>query len=222
MKKGIVLLMCLLVFFLTTLASGADPKIKPQTKKGDAALLFCINGLGNFGVTGARAGYLVATDAGGNIIDQTPAGLGFKYFLSNNVALRMGVGLSTSSVTTETAGGDETEGSSMISLQANLEYHLFQVEAVTIYTGGGLFFTVAGTSQELGDNKTSNSASGIGLGGMLGAEFYPWRNVSFGAEYWLGYAKGSSKADNGVDETDGPSVSVLRVQAIGVILGIHF
>ena len=37
---------------------------------------------------------------------------------------------------------------------------------------------------------------GFGLAALLGAEFYPWQNVSLGAEYRAGFETGSNDTTN--------------------------
>ena len=221
MKKGMVVLACLALLITWNLALGADV-IKPQTNQGDKALLFTINGLGDFGVGGAPAGFLVYSDEGG-IGSESYTGVGFKTFISDGMAVRIGVGYSSTSMTTETGDGDVVNGLSMMTIQPAIEYHLYQAEAVSIYVGGGLSYTKFGISMEMPEmDKVTSSMSGIGVAGLLGAEFYPWKNVSFAAEYQLGYASGSSSSDDGTDKIDGPKVSMIGIHTIGVTLAVHF
>lgn len=221
MKKAMVLLVCGVVLSVLSSAVAAD-RIIPQIKLGDKALLFTVNGLGDFGVAGADAGTLVYTD-GDNIESDSYSGIGFKTFLADRIALRVGLCYSSGSITTETDAGDVVESVSMLALQPAIEYHLFLAEAVSIYTGGALSIARIGTKTEIPDTDASTiSASGLGIAGLLGAEFYPWKNVSFAAEYQLGYSSGSGKADNGTDEVEGPKAKVIGISTFGVTLGIHF
>jgi opacity protein-like surface antigen len=221
MKKAMLLLVCFALLISLGVAFGAD-KLAAQTNQGDKALLFTINGLGDFGIGGAPAGMLVY-ETDGSADFETYSGIGFKTFLSDGIALRIGLGYSSGSVTTKTDAGDEINSLSLMSIQPAIEYHLYQAEAVSIYTGAGISYTKYSMSSDVPDtDKITYSISGLGFAGLLGAEFYPWKNVSFGAEYQLGYASGSSKADNGTDNTDGPKASMIGIQTIGVTLGIHF
>ncbi len=221
MKRGILVLVGFSLMILLNSAFAAD-KIIPQIRQGDKALLFTINGLGSFGVDGANAGMLIEENSGD--IDTTPCyGVGFKSFISNRIALRVGLAYMKASVTTETDDGDEVDSRSLLSLQPAIEYHLWQSEAVSIYSGGLLQFTQFAASSEVPDaDEVTLSSSSLGFAALLGAEFYPWKNVSFAAEYQLGFASGSSKYDDGTDEIEGPKASMMGIHTVGVTVAFHF
>ncbi|HOY43296.1 MAG TPA: outer membrane beta-barrel protein [bacterium] len=221
MKRGILVLVSFTLFILLNSAFAAD-KIVPQIRQGDKALLFTINGLGSFGVNGANAGLLVEENSG-DVESSALYGLGFKTFISNRIALRVGLCYMGASVTTETDDGDEVESQSMLGLQPAIEYHLFQSEAVSIYTGGMISFSSYSAKSEVPDvDEVTFSSSSLGFGALLGAEFYPWKNVSFAAEYQLGFASGSGKYDDGTDEVEGPKASMKGINTVGVTIAFHF
>jgi len=127
------------------------------------------------------------------------------------------------SVTTETDDGDEVESGSMLSLQPAIEYHLFQSEAVSIYTGGAFSFsTFSAKSEEPNGDEITYSRSILAFAALLGAEFYPWKNVSFAAEYQIGYASGSSKLGSGPIKLEGPKTSIMGINTVGVTIAFHF
>ncbi len=221
MKKLVLLSLALSLLLLLSPVFGAD-KLQPKTQAGDKALLFTINGLGDFGVGGAPAGMLVWDSEDGIEVNHYQ-GLGFKTFLSDGIALRIGLAFASQGLTTETDDGDEENSYTVLSIQPAIEYHLYQAEAVSIYTGGGIYFAKATLSSKAPDTDDQTySMSSLGFAALVGAEFYPWKSVSLAAEYQLGYASGSSSYDNGTDKTDGPKAHVMGINALGVTLGIHF
>ncbi|HOT97278.1 MAG TPA: outer membrane beta-barrel protein [bacterium] len=221
MKKMVLLLLTFSLLLLLSPVAGAD-KLQPKTQAGDKALLFTINGLGDFGVGGAPAGMLVWDSEDG--VEMTHyQGLGFKTFLSDGIALRVGLCYASQGLTTETDDGDQERNSSVLSIQPAIEYHLYQAEAVSIYTGGGLYFAKSTMTHKAPDTEDQTySMSSLGFAGLIGAEFYPWKSVSLAAEYQIGYASGSSTYDDGTDKVDGPKAHMMGINTLGVTLGIHF
>ncbi|HNW61140.1 MAG TPA: outer membrane beta-barrel protein [bacterium] len=221
MKTVRFLLMSMALLLALSPAIGAD-KLQPKTQRGDKALLFTINGLGDFGISGAPAGMLVWDSEDGIEISHYQ-GIGFKTFLSDGLALRIGLSFASNGLTTETDAGDKEDSQSILSIQPAIEYHLYQAEAVSIYAGGGLYLARLKMSSKVPDvDEVSYTMSSLGFAGLIGAEFYPWKSVSLAAEYQIGYASGSSTYDDGTDETDGPKAKVMGINAIGVTLGVHF
>jgi opacity protein-like surface antigen len=229
MKKGMFVLFCLALFIVANVSLGANPPsniIKPKTQQGDMALLFTINGLGDFGVNGSETGYMIYP-SDEQVESDDYEGIGFKGFLRNRLALRLGVGFHRDAVNTEvsnTSGtGDEINAATSMSVQGGLEYHIYQAEAVTIYTGGLLGLARDSASLEEPDaDKSTSSATTISIDALIGAEFYPWKNLSFGAEYRAGAAFGTTKSESGDHSHDGPKSSCIGIGVFSVILGFHF
>jgi opacity protein-like surface antigen len=221
MKKILFLLLCLTLITALNVAWSAD-KIQPQISQGDKALLFTVNGLGDFGVQGAPAGMLVYATEGG-VEFSNYNGIGFKTFISDKMALRIGLGYAGSTITRETDDGDIESSLSLLCLQPAIEYHMFQADAVSIYTGAGVFYAKSGATEKAPDvDDVTYSMSSFGVAGLVGAEFYPWKNLSLAAEYQIGFVNGSSSYDDGTDEVDGPKAKLLGISAVGVTLAFHF
>jgi len=249
MKK--VLLPLLLVLLVASFTQAADD-IHAMTAQGDKALLFSVSGLGYFGVDGNQAGmspltmYMLAlalegnSDEIGNINLSSSAlysrGLGFLYYFGDNMAFRFGMSYASVTGTQEFNEEDDgydgefSMGISMLSIAPGVQYHLVNTGRISIYTGGELFYgsTSITLKEEMDSDKTEESVSfnGFGVAGLIGAQFYPWKNVSLGAEYKLGYASFSmnTESDNGDEKVkeDGPSISALGINTWGVTLGFHF
>lgn len=198
MKKLFTL--ALVIFLVPFLLQAQDASSKRSA--GDKALLFSLSGLGNLGA--------------GNYM----GGVGFKYYFSNNLALRAGLGFANSSETKKaptSAGADEKTTDMAFSIAPGIVYELARTGAVVGYVGGQIMYTMSSNTVEnpnhVKDTKTEVTGSTFGAGVFMGAEWYPWNNVSLSAEYLLGFSSttGKNKTTIGstTTETDAPSSTVI-------------
>jgi len=231
MKKFFV---CLLFFvFAAGIVSAQDTK--PRTSSGDKALLFSINGFGDFGVTGARAGNVpfsfMGIDTIFNIRLLAPVyGFGIKFYLSDNIALRTSLGFGSTTVSTprtgDTTGKTDDVTDLIFGINPGLEFHLVNAGPVTAYTG--VFANFIGSWSFSGDEAdtvvgtTTKSYSGFGGGAIFGVEYFPWSSISLGAEYQLGVMVSSSSTDRKGKSTDGPSYLDIGIGSFAVQLGVYF
>jgi hypothetical protein len=234
MKKALVALF--IVVLMVSFTRAADV-IAPKTAKGNRALLFSFNGLGGILLSGLSTVFgstdeteeLVGTKGHPNLnstILYSP-GVGGLYYFRNYTALRFGVGFGNIKSNAD-KDGDVSESNSMMAVSAGLQHHLANVTAVSIYTGGELYYGSLSSTAKNTKAKTENttSYSGIGIAGLVGAQFYPWKNVSFDFEYKLGYASfsatGETKAGSESDNWEGGSTTVMGISNWGVSLVFHF
>jgi hypothetical protein len=207
MKRFVCLMVTLLASF--TWASAADPK--PLTRTGDKALLFDLGGLAN----------LAAGNYGG--------GLGFRYYIGSDLALRLSVGFNTSSETTKNTASPlpanqlaESELTHTgFTLAPAITYTIAKSSAVAAYVGGMVSFISAidkreGNSGGLGVGFDSGEAHRVsttewGFAGILGVEWWPWENISFSGEYRLGYSHSAGERESttpaGSLTTDSPTTN---------------
>lgn len=198
----VVLVSCGVVF-------AAEPK--PVTYSGAKALMFDLGGLAD----------LAAGNYGG--------GLGFKYYIAPDLALRMSLGFNTSTVTTKnlvtplpvTQMGESKLTHTDLTLGPAITYNFAKVSTVAAYVGGMFFFTWSkdrreGNSAGLGvgfDNGEAyrSSSTTVGFAGLLGVEWWAWENISFSAEYRLGYNHQTSEVESSTTATsitiDGPTTN---------------
>jgi hypothetical protein len=221
---------------LCTAAYSQDTK--PRTSSGDRALLFSINGLGTFGIGGSYAGTLPVTTIG---IDTVFAafglrpslpllGFGMKFYLSDNLALRVALGGgSTTSFTPragDTTGATDDVTDLAVGLAPGLEFHLVNAGPVTVYTGAvvnyGMTLHADGDASNVNENHTQRTYSTFGGSAIFGAEYFPWSSVSLGAEYQLGVSHTSSSTENRGKTTDGRSYTDIGISSIAVSLGVYF
>jgi len=212
MKRVLALVLVALMVVSVTYAGDT---VVPKTKAGDKALLFTLNGLGNLG----------AAQFGG--------GIGAKYYFANKWAGRLGIGFNTSTATTDNpqdpapAGesGDRDETSTSFTITPGVLYTIAVSGPVNAYVGAQILFVSSTTSRDgIGgngfdsDSKLETSSTSFGAGLILGAEWFPWENISFGAEYTLGFLSGSGETESTVNGTgttsDSPSTTSIGTSAV--------
>jgi opacity protein-like surface antigen len=239
MKNAFLVL--LMLGALTLAASAQENAGNPLggRRTGTTALLFSINGFGDFGVAPNLVGQTPLGNSGfdtlmsqlGQMMGQTFArpvyGIAMKFYLSDNIALRAGLGFNMQSENTpvpgDTTGEENTVSRMAFGIAPAVEVHVVQAGPISFYTGGGLSFATASSSTGEGDEERSATQTGIGVNALVGAEFYPWNNISLGAEYQVGAQINSTSSEAGGESNDGPSSTTIGVGGpIRVALGIHF
>jgi hypothetical protein len=173
-----------------TVFSQETSKAQIPCRSGDRALLFDLSGLA----------YLAAGDYEG--------GLGFQYYIGKDLALRFGVGISSSSQTDKQANppagqlSESKRTSFEWSLTPGIRYNIAQNKSVLAYVGG--VFSISMVTQERTGRYTGLDPAGYvngakyvdqttywGAALLLGVEWFAWDNVSFSGEYRLGFESGS-------------------------------
>jgi len=235
MKRILIVVTAILV--ISSLAMAQD--VSPMVSQGSKSLNFTFGGLGAFG--------LGPTGIGG--------GLGASYFLSNDAAVRIGFQIATasSSIPSNPAAGQTgTDGSqSAFTVGVGGDFLMYMTGAssrVRPYVGGGVSFGTASTSRKSAviapavQVETKNSTGGetingrtyfggttLGAIGIIGAEFFLYKEISRSAEYqWTLYSSPSA-ADLEVI-TGGTTVTtkstsfsqLLGFGAAGAMLHIYF
>lgn len=208
----------------------------PRTGSGSTALSFMINGFGNFGVTGSFAGNVkfdfFGIDTIFNIRLLRPMyGLGMKSFVGDKFAIRGALGFNLSSKTTTTVvqidsntstSTDNTETAWALGIAPGFEYHFAQAGPVSAYAGAFVGYSTSVNTTGPDSAQSSDIGSTFSFGPILGVEYFPWSNVSLGAEYQLGLGMSSSSRKVGDKETDGPSYFDAGVGALAVGLNVYF
>ncbi len=187
MKK--FFLLCLILLIVQT---AFTQEKKYVTSKGATALLFTFNGLNNLNLLNYRNG------------------IGIKYFLQPNLALRIGIqfrGLSETTPAnpdTNQYGVDGEYSSNTFGLSGAMEWHL-KNQRISPFVGGGLnFFLTSSEEKELVvwyksnpgliTRTTTKTSGGISYGvfALAGVEVFITRSVSLTGEYQLSYLHDSS------------------------------
>lgn len=183
------------VVLVASASMSAQAESMVRTNSGDLSMLFTLNGLQNIGA--------------GNFM----GGVGAGYYLSNNMQLRGGVGFGTSTTTQGEGTSEDKTSLTSFTIAPALRMNLVNSSNVVAYTGVQVAFTSgSGSTTEDGVATGTSSSSTIGAGILLGAEWFPWRNVSLGLEYGLGYSSTSSSTTaTGGSEVKGPSTSSINL-----------
>jgi len=217
MKK---LLLTILAISVAVNVALAGDNAKPITKAGNAALMFNLGGLANLSV--------------GNY----EGGLGFKYYIANDFAVRLGLGFSMTSSTDKnptttplpaTVLSESKLSSTTFTVAPGIQYNIAKSNAVVAYVGGQV--SIATTSQERDGNsvgfgvgftngaKYKESGTIFGVAAFVGAEWFPWDNISFAGEYRIGFVSGSGKIESTVPapgtstSVDKPSSTVIGISS---------
>jgi opacity protein-like surface antigen len=209
------ILALVLVALLVVSASYAGDNVVPKTKAGDKALLFTFGGLSNLGA-GEYAG-----------------GIGGKYYFSNGLAGRLSLGFDTRTETTKNpvspvpAGqkGERDESSTSFVVAPGVLYTIATSGPVNAFVGAQVIFISSSTSADGAfgsgfdsDSKLETTSTSIGAGAILGVEWFPWDNVSFGAEYTLSFLSTSGDSESTIDgtgtKTDAPSTTTIGTSAL--------
>ncbi len=147
-----------------------------------------------------------------------------RYFVNDNIAARLTLGLSNSNLTSNYYEIDGTGSGSVVvktmdwSLGLGGEYHLAGTEKLSPYFSGGLMFggsstnakgtDVLGTFYSKGnsfENKGSSSMLGLGVG--AGFDYYVMKNIYLGLELGLSWMKDTDKGGTQSTTIDGTTTS---------------
>jgi hypothetical protein len=194
-------------FFATTTATAQDASndiIRPITKSGSAAFIFHLNGLGSFGLTGPVVG--------------TTPGLGVKYFVADELALRILLGFSSSG-----SGPDSLKHTeSGLGIGVGIENHFRPLYSTSPYVGAQLTFSTTGESDKVTGGEDTEDATSIGLGVFAGFDWFPTRGIALGGEMGLGFTTTSRSENKGGKEVDLPSSTNMGVNTNGNVHAIVY
>lgn len=200
-------------------STAATAPITPKSSKGDFALLFDLGGLADLALNGFYG-------PGGDT-SELGAGFGAKYFVVDDVALRLGVTLQSLS-TDRPVGSDTSEFSDKFTvfrfaLAPSVTVNLVKSASVAGYVGGQVSYgvsnattTPADTTQRTVDATTTS----LGVGAIIGAEWFPWPNISFSGEYILAFARSTSEELRGTNNPirfELPTETAIGVHSRGVL-----
>ncbi len=190
--RMMAVLVCIVLMF--SVSAAQETSIAPSAK----ALLFSFSGLANLGA------------------NEFQGGIGGKYFLSNDMALRGSLQIASASQTVPAnppaglPGQDGSTSALQLGLSGILEYHLTTKSRVSPYIGGGIgvsYTTTESKNAVVGgglQTTVKNDAAGENIGGMnfaagfafsigavAGVEFFATKELSISAEYMLGFETNS-------------------------------
>lgn len=225
---------CLLTFGLASVSTAQDnAPIRPLTKSGSAAFVFSLSGLGDFGLSGPVIGSsaipeaftidsagkvtTVGTTKGGNIV---MPGVGFKFFVSDNMALRLGLAFRAfeegkEEIDQTALGGPRgKEQRNTTGINFGAEYHFRPLYSTSPYIGAAISFLTdnhksvytgagAGNTTQFNWKSTSFGVQAIG-----GFNWFFTEGIALGAEYGVGFASTSTVIERtslGITKQDEPT-----------------
>ena len=205
MKKAVILFTILIL--VGAMSFGQD--IAPGPSAGSKGILFSFSGLANLGAGMYEGGF------------------GAKLYLSDYMAVRGMVQFGLSSTKTPPnnvpAGwqsADATTSDNTFGVGGAIELH-FTKSRISPYFGAGIMFSTESTESKTSDTapaggtlsqtttKNANGSTSIGIGALLGVEYYVTNGVSLSAEYQLGFTSASNK-DVEVSTPSSPTVTTKR------------
>lgn len=216
-----------LILCTATLATAQDNAdiIRPLTKSGSAAFVFTINGLGDFGLSGPvigssamptvqvdTAGNIVAFTEGGNVV---MPGIGFKYFVTDDMALRFGLAFRAFE-----EGKEELDQRAMggptgkvqrntTGINFGAEYHFRPLFSTSPYLGAAISFLTDNWKNTFRSTTLFNwKSTSFGVSAIGGFNWFFTRGLAIGAEYGLGFTSTSTvieHRDAGILKQDEPT-----------------
>lgn len=160
----------------------------------------------------------------GGLFTSTPTaldsvGVGGRYFLSEDFAMRAAVGMLLDTAKTEVGSASEEASRSQFGIEAGAEFVLTRGRSAYLYTGGLLQISKFEDDPEGGSNNTDRLD--ITVGGLLGVTYFIVDKLSIGAEYRLGFNYGMQTEERAGDDIE-TSRTTIGVGTVGFHLGFWF
>jgi hypothetical protein len=184
--------------------------IRPITASGSAAFLFSLNGLGDFGFGGPIVGGTALTDqqiSAGQTISNTGGnammpGVGAKFFVSDNTALRVALAFrlyedGKENIGNATVGGPGKVQRNTTGINFGGEYHFRPLYSTSPYLGALISFVTDNfkktyTPDGSASMVTNLKSTSFGVGAVVGFNWFFTRGLALGGEYSLGFTSTSS------------------------------
>jgi hypothetical protein len=155
-------------------------------------------------------------------------GAGFRYFVTNQIALGLGLSFGTASSSLETEAGLSESSATIFGVGIDANYHLMSLYGVSPYVGVNVnLSSLSGTDEFTPDGgateTTDYSGSGLGIAAQFGFDWFFTEGLSLGGKYALGFRSLGEPEITSEGETEkGPSSSSFGISTFSVILNVHF
>lgn len=155
-------------------------------------------------------------------------GAGFRYFVTNQIAIGLGFSYGTSSSSLETEAGKTETSSTVLGVGIDANYHLMSLYSVSPYVGvnvnlGTLSRTDEFTPEGGALETTEYSGNGWGLAAQFGFDWFFTEGLSLGGKYALGFRSLGEPEITSEGETEkGASSTLFGVSTFSIILNAHF
>lgn len=156
----------------------------------------------------------------------------FRYFVRKDMALRLGVNVGMGATTRKFYGaaageeGETTASQTAALLNLGIEKHFAGTRRLSPYVGGDILFGINSRSNKAVDNDGTSYVKnvkitstgpvdlGVGLRGVVGADFYVYKHVFIGAEAGLGFMY-SYSGETKITTTYGNTTNVTTLKSAG-------
>lgn len=214
MKHARLILPLLIMLPFAARSQTAIAPVTPKSTSGDFALLFDLGGLASLALNGFNG-------PGGDT-SEYGAGFGAKYFVANDVAVRIGLtlrSLSRKAPVTDTLLLNDEFTSFRFAIAPSVTYNLVKSSSVAGYVGGQLTYAMANATNTPSDTTkraTDATSSTFGIGALIGAEWFPWSNVSIAGEYIVGFATSSEERTETIGSGEPKLFELPSETAVGI------
>lgn len=212
------------LFSLSTLFAQANKDyngVKPEVYEGSRSLVFTYTPFqSNLG--SLPAGY-VQKPEGGNYSDLQIGGIGFKYFVSDQISLLGSLGFGSESTTVENENSKTEISTTYFGISVDADYHLPDLYSINTYFGANINIGTLSREETYTNNSVDYSSSSFGIGLNIGFDWFFTEGISLGGKYALGFSSFSepeTRTDSNV--TNGPSSSFIGTGVGTIVLSVHF
>lgn len=223
-SRGIILLV---VFGFTSMLAQVNSNYdgpKPEVHAGAKSFVFTYTPFQS-NLEPVYVGTVSVPDEGFASLDLM--GAGFRYFVTNQIAIALGVSFGTYSSSLETETGKEEESSTVVGVSIDANYHLMSLYGVTPYIGANINLSSLSASEEFtpegeATEITDYSGSGWGIAAQFGFDWYFTEGLSLGGKYALGFRSLGEPEVTSEGETEkGPSSTSFGISTFSVLLNVH-
>src|SRR5579863_3682696 len=167
--------MFVVMLFTAAVIARAEDNM-PITNSGASNFMFSFGGLGNL-----AAGPFLTQSAGGTSSSLIPTyGVGYRYFISNDMAIRATLGVVLNNTTNKglTGFSDGTNDQTAFGIGAGVQWHMHPMASISPYAGAEVGFLTGSTkvtpSVASGNSApvTTTSGSDFGISVHAGAEWF--------------------------------------------------
>lgn len=185
-----------------------DHVIRPLTAQGSAAFIFDLAGIGTFGFGGPSIGPL-------------SSGVGMKYYISDDLALRVLAGLSTTSGNSANPDSASAKPSTTnFGIGVGVEKHFRPLYSTSPYVGAQISFGDASDDNgQSGNAEVKHSSSSFNVGVLAGFDWFMTQGMALGGEMNLGFTSTSSSTTAGSTTVNNQSVTAISLATGG---NVHF
>jgi hypothetical protein len=155
-------------------------------------------------------------------------GAGFRYFITNQIALGLGLSFGSSSSTLESETGKSETSATLFGVGLDANYHLMSLYGVSPYIGVNVNFgTLSGTDEFTPEGEatetTEFSGNGFGVAAQFGFDWFFTEGLSLGGKYALGFRSlGEAEITSEGETQKGPSSTSFGISTFSVLLNVHF